>query len=440
MELFELYQKASAEKILKTGKVWMLVGVLVVALFTYNDIVNMDLGNLWYFRAITLITLLSFWVSTFFIKTYKFVLYHFSAALLSVLLMMIGMAVVIFTDSGYTNIDKMAITMGNVTAWLLVANIILGVRHIVFPFSIVILGAFIILMIFKGNISQQDLGYIITICTTGALALVTMHLQGKSNFKKFQYTSEIEANEKELLKKTKELEKVNSELKSFNFSISHDLKTPLRAANSFSQLISRDIKHQNYENLSKYTDFITGSVSKMNQLLEDLLHFSNIGSKEMSLKEVNMRDMVNSAWKDLSYVYGKMPKLSVKKLPNAVADAGLLEQVVTNLLSNAVKYSSLNPNAHVEVGAYMVVGETVYYVKDNGAGFDMEFKDSLFDVFKRLHTDREYEGTGVGLAIVKRIITSHEGRVWAKGKEGEGATFYFSLPNRDVKDFSLQAN
>jgi two-component system sensor kinase len=169
---------------------------------------------------------------------------------------------------------------------------------------------------------------------------------------------------------------------------------------------------------------------KMAQMIDDILAFSRAGRQEIAPAEVDMEESVRAALKDLEpAVAGRNIKLDIQPLPASHGDAPMLRRVWTNLLDNAIKFTRHQPDAVIEVGARAGEGETVYYVKDNGVGFDMQYSNKLFGVFQRLHGQNEFPGTGIGLAIVKRIVARHGGRVWAEGKVGQGATLYFALPN-----------
>ncbi|MBI3579299.1 MAG: GHKL domain-containing protein, partial [Ignavibacteriales bacterium] len=176
---------------------------------------------------------------------------------------------------------------------------------------------------------------------------------------------------------------------------------------------------------------LRASARKMGQLVDDLLAFSRLGRIEFDKIEIDMNRMVRSILQEERRPEPEKPfALIVKNLPPSWGSSAMIRQVLTNLISNAVKFSRTRPEPFVEIGARQSADETIYYVKDNGVGFDMRYADKLFGVFQRLHTTEEFEGTGVGLAIVHRIITRHGGRVWAEAALNEGATFFFSLPQR----------
>jgi light-regulated signal transduction histidine kinase (bacteriophytochrome) len=170
----------------------------------------------------------------------------------------------------------------------------------------------------------------------------------------------------------------------------------------------------------------------MDRLINDLLYFSKYGRAAISRSKISMELLVTEIWQDqLSANPDRMLELKKEPLPNAVGDENLIRQVLSNLISNAVKFSKRKETAMIEIGSNSNAKENVYYVKDNGAGFDMEYSNKLFGVFQRLHSESDYEGTGIGLAIVQRIVHRHGGRVWAEGAVGKGAIFYFALPNRE---------
>ncbi len=229
--------------------------------------------------------------------------------------------------------------------------------------------------------------------------------------------------------RTSQLEAANKELESFSYSVSHDLRTPLRAIDGFSKMLAKDLEGKLDQEEQRKFNVISENTRRMGLLIDDLLSFSRLGNQPMSLSRVNVQDLVNQVWEESRAITpDRKMELIIGDLPQASGDSALLKQVLSNLLANAVKFSRRKKPAIIEIGGKSEGKEIVYYVKDNGTGFDMKYYDKLFGVFQRLHSESEYEGTGVGLAIVQRIIYRHGGRVWAEGKIGKGATFYFSLP------------
>jgi two-component system sensor histidine kinase/response regulator len=232
----------------------------------------------------------------------------------------------------------------------------------------------------------------------------------------------------DLERKNAQLELTNKELESFSYSVSHDLRAPLRSINGYAQIIREEYAGLLGDEAKRLFQIIQNNAKKMGNLIDDLLSFARMGRKELIRLPVDMNKLVEPIIADVIKATGSKATIHVQPLLPVYGDPVLLSQVYINLVSNAVKYSAKKDNPEVEIGSFEKDNDHVYYVKDNGAGFDMTYAHKLFGVFQRLHTVEEFEGTGVGLAIVQRIVVKHGGRVWAEGKVDEGATFYFSLP------------
>ncbi|HET6990283.1 MAG TPA: ATP-binding protein, partial [Bacteroidia bacterium] len=224
-----------------------------------------------------------------------------------------------------------------------------------------------------------------------------------------------------------QLQLVNKELEAFSYSVSHDLRAPLRAVNGYAEMLSEDYGPQLDEEGKRILQAIKYNAAKMGMLIDDLLSFSRLGRKELQKTSIDMNELVEGVMIEIGKSITHRAEIKIGKLHKTKADYGLLHQVMFNLISNAIKYSSKEKNPVVEINSKEKSGEIVFSVKDNGAGFDMKYYDKLFGVFQRLHTQEEFEGTGVGLAIVQRIISKHRGKIWAEGKINEGAAFYFTL-------------
>jgi signal transduction histidine kinase len=235
--------------------------------------------------------------------------------------------------------------------------------------------------------------------------------------------------EQKVAERTQQLETTNKELESFSYSVSHDLRAPLRAIDGFSRILAEDYAAKIDAEGQHLLSTIIASTRQMGTLIDDLLAFSRLGRQEVKKQPVDMKKLAQEVFDELKAVN---PDRSIKfvlgDLPQVPADAGLVRQIWVNLFSNALKFTRHKQPAIIEAGAKVGPHEVIYYVRDNGAGFDMSFVDKLFGVFQRLHDQKDFEGTGVGLAIIKRIVTRHGGRVWAEGKVGEGATLSFTLP------------
>jgi len=235
--------------------------------------------------------------------------------------------------------------------------------------------------------------------------------------------------ERRIGERTSQLEFANKELESFSYSVSHDLRAPLRAINGFSQILSEDYGARVPEEARRHLDQIQDNAKKMGQLVDDLLNFSRLGRQALQKQQISPADLARQVLEEMHPEdQGRNVKVSIGDLPAVQADPSLLRQVYVNLISNALKYTRARPDAQIEIGATEANGDgTVYYVQDNGAGFDMQYAGKLFGVFQRLHRAEEFEGTGVGLAIVQRIIQRHGGRIWAEAEVNKGAKFSFTL-------------
>lgn len=232
----------------------------------------------------------------------------------------------------------------------------------------------------------------------------------------------------ELQQNLAQLEMVNGELESFSYSVSHDLRAPLRIANGYSSILLEDYGDKFDGEGKRMLNSLQGQVRKMNNLIDNLLEFSKLGRKDLKKSEIDAESLVETVLLELRQADKYKADIVSKSLPPMYGDRELITQVWINLLSNALKYSSKKENAQIEIGSRKEGNELVYYVSDNGSGFDMKYADQLFGVFQRLHKADEFEGVGIGLSIVKRIVTRHGGRVWAEAELDKGATFYFSLP------------
>lgn len=243
-----------------------------------------------------------------------------------------------------------------------------------------------------------------------------------------QRTAEIDKLNEELQANVQNLEVANKDLESFSYSVSHDLRAPLRSINGFAGMLVQKATNLD-EQSQKFIKVIMDNAQKMNQLIEDILAFSRTGRKEVTKEAVDMNALLQEVLTEVNIrERNERTELVAGDLLPAYADKHLMKQVLINLVSNAAKYASKKEKPVIEVGSYVKDNEQVYFFKDNGAGFDMKYYDKLFKVFQRMHSAEEFEGTGVGLAIVQKIVAKHGGRVWAEGEENVGATFYFTLP------------
>lgn len=254
---------------------------------------------------------------------------------------------------------------------------------------------------------------------------ITKYRKAEEEIRSFNYKLE-----RTVAERTAALEIVNKELESFSYSVSHDLRAPLRSVHGYINIFSEEYANRLDDGAKRLIGIIQENAARMGQLIDDLLSFAKLGRKELSRTKMSMLDLVSGVWEELIRSEGHREiKFTLAELPMAYADSVTMKHVWSNLISNALKYTKHNNTTTIEIGVIDEYddGFTTYYIKDNGAGFDMRYYDKLFGVFQRLHSQEEFEGTGVGLAIVHRIIVRHGGKIWAEGKPGKGATFFFSL-------------
>lgn len=228
---------------------------------------------------------------------------------------------------------------------------------------------------------------------------------------------------------SQKLETINRELESFTYSVSHDLRAPLRSIYGYSEILKEDYAAQLDEEGKKALNIVIRNADRMGRLIDDLLEFSRMGRKGVEKSNVNIQQMVENITNELaSHEKGRTLDFIIHPVEPANADAQMLRQVWVNLISNAIKYTQKIVRPVVEIGSIANEEKVTYYIKDNGIGFNMKYVGKLFEVFQRLHRADEFEGTGVGLALSKRIVQRHGGEIWAEAEENQGATFYFTLP------------
>jgi PAS domain S-box-containing protein len=236
-----------------------------------------------------------------------------------------------------------------------------------------------------------------------------------------------------VIQRTELLEAANKELEAFSYSVSHDLRAPLRSVHGFTKILLENYESQLDEEGKRICGIISASATQMGELIDDLLSFSRIGRSRLNPSEIDMKKMAKLIFEGMtSPTERKRIKMNIGRLPKAFGDVTLFGQVWTNLISNAIKYTSKNDLSEINIGSKVDGKMITYFIKDNGVGFDMQYAHKLFGVFQRFHSEAEFEGNGVGLAIIQRIILKHGGKVWAEGEVGKGATFYFSLPVQDI--------
>ena len=236
--------------------------------------------------------------------------------------------------------------------------------------------------------------------------------------------------ESRVIERTAQLEVANKELESFSYSVSHDLRAPLRAIDGFSRMLQEDYGDRLDDEGNRFLKIVRDNAKRMGELIDDLLNLSRLNRREMSRKSVSVNKLIQKILNNFTpELESRQIEFVIADLPDCQADISLLTQVWINLLSNAIKYTGKINNARIEIGFQIINEEIVYFICDNGAGFDMQYADKLFGVFQRMHLEREFEGTGIGLAIAQRIVQRHGGHIWAEAAVNQGAAFYFTIPN-----------
>jgi len=246
--------------------------------------------------------------------------------------------------------------------------------------------------------------------------------------------------EAKVIERTKQLVDANNELESFSYTVSHDLRAPLRSINGYASIVEKRYSANMDEDGKMFIQSILQNTIHMGHLIDDLLDLSRLGRKELSTNNVDMNTLVNEIIEDYEFNKKDNLKIKISKLLPAKCDASLIKQVWINLISNAVKYSQYKPEQIIDIGSNEKNGVVEYYIKDNGTGFDMQLYDKLFGVFQRLHTSEKFEGTGIGLATVQKIIRKHGQTIWAESILNEGSTFYFTLPKTTDNSLNIKAS
>ena len=284
-------------------------------------------------------------------------------------------------------------------------------------------------------ISGRSLGQIFTLGAILAILLAIISwILARVSVRRQQAEEDIQRLNGELEHRLVELGAINRELETFSYSVSHDLRVPLRAIDGFSSALAEDYSSSLGKEGQGYLERVRAGVKNMNQLIEDLLNLSRIGRRPMNRRIASLEDVAKEAYQSLEQKWAKRKvNFVINPLPSVLVDPGLLGIVFTNLFSNALKFTRNCADAQIEVGSKIKDGEEIFFVKDNGVGFDMKYADKLFSPFQRLHSQEEYEGTGVGLATVRRIIHRHGGRIWAESRPGSGTTFYFTLQGNGLR-------
>ncbi len=276
------------------------------------------------------------------------------------------------------------------------------------------------------NISEDAFRLILLMLIVVMVALLSERVERVRSLRKLN---------EELGEQAEKLADANDELEAFAYSVSHDLRVPLRAIDGFSRIMVEDYEDELDEEGIRLLNIIRDNTKKMGQLIDDILLLSRAARQDMNSTKIDMKSLAQSVYNDFSnQTENRNINLTIDELPVTYGDRALIYQVYTNLIGNAIKFTSKKDPAEIIVGYEDKKGEYVFFVSDNGAGFNMKYINKLFGLFQRLHSPEEFEGTGVGLTIVQRIVKRHDGKVWGEGEVNNGATIYFSLPKTKPKN------
>jgi signal transduction histidine kinase len=299
-------------------------------------------------------------------------------------------------------------------------------KRIIYPLQVVCMGCLILLKFYAFTPETSSLPHKIFYIfnSIGSSLLIILAI--------IFYKNIVHRNQLEILRKSEIIEDKNRQLDTFSYSVSHDLKAPLRALEGYSEILIKESGTLSEEERKRMLTVIAENVIKMRTMIDDLLKFSKTAKQEMRPEQIDMNVLVKEVIGDLRQEKNAHKvKFLIKDLAVARADRSMMKHAMSNLISNAIKYTRLKADPEIEIGMINKEGEEVYFVKDNGIGFNMDYSAKLFNTFQRLHSSKDYEGTGIGLSIVRNIIQRHGGKVWAEAKENEGASFYFTLPRKE---------
>lgn len=409
------------------GLVTAVLAFMILPFFYYTDRTELGLEGTLLWRGIGAAAAVFFLISLVFKPSPRQINTFHGITLTAYLIMMLGISGLVFTSSMYGVTEYFAVTTGTLTILAINTLVAQGARPIVM-WATGILTVVFIIGIFMGEI--KSMGWAASILILAVFSIFVLRGQHRQEKEKATYLYTLEEKEARIARQREELEDVNANLVGFNFAITHDLKGALRRAQSFTQLVERRLPLREKEEVADLFGMIKQNHDKIQEIIEGLTLLNKIGKSDLEPKIVDLDEMSDKVWKELGEDIVTDRKVEFQKglLGKVAGDEGLVWHVFHNLLSNAVKYSEKTELPKIEVGAFQDRGEKIIYIKDNGAGFPQQFASELGRPFKRLHSAHEFEGTGIGLAIVKQVVELHGGRFWGEGQEGKGATFYFSFP------------
>ncbi|MEO0473379.1 MAG: ATP-binding protein [Bacteroidota bacterium] len=407
----------------------------MLGLFMAQDALVLGLPDAWIWRVVGIIPLFAFLFLSFWIPDRKtdWAIPFNALILFGILLMMAGLCYQVFSSPITSLLHRSAVIAGLLTVMVACLIIASGARPQLTWMVPGILAVLSIALYLEGNQTEDTWSFLSNAYIIGILVVVFSRLQERTVFREFSNRYQLARQEVILAQQKSALERANSELEAYNYTVTHDLRNPLRGVIGSATLLMRRHKDEMSEDGQKWLAQIMSNASRMNELINDILRFAKLEREVIEGVSIDMTNLFRDAYHDIvEEADRKAIQMNIHPMRPALADASLIQQVANNLLSNAIKFSSKSEQPKIEVsGITFDDGTYAYMVRDNGIGFDPQDSEKLFTFFKRLHSQHDYSGTGVGLAFVKRILERHNGKIWADSKPGQGASFYFTLPAAD---------
>ncbi|MEM6345771.1 MAG: ATP-binding protein [Bacteroidota bacterium] len=425
------YLLESATKTLQAGTITAWLSLPVITGLMFQDHYLLGLSDIWPWRIIGIVPFVVFLIYRYFFsdRFIKLAILLNICNMAGILMMMSGIAFKVLIDESASLLNQYGVSVGLLTA-LFVCLIISGgtKKPLLFLIPMALIGTSLALFTLGGEIGIQRFGFLSNSYIVGILVILFALAQDRRQLREFLLKKKIQLREVQLSQKTEELEIVNQNLESFSYTVSHDLRGPIRNMLGLSTILNRKLNE--IGEAKEMTAAIIENAQKMNQLVEDILNFSKAINQPLKPQKLDMTSLFAEVYQELkSQEEERKVEFELDPLAAANGDPALIRQVVVNLVSNALKYTQNQAIAHIAVkGETNETGDYFYQIQDNGVGFDPTQIDNLFIPFRRLHEDTDFEGKGVGLAFIQKIVARHEGVIWAEGEVNKGATFCFTLP------------
>jgi len=428
-EYHKRYLEETGKRTLRVGTIAAVCAMAIIPFFYSLDIRELQLEGTLGWRLTGFLGAALFFLAYAYQNRPRVIILLNAVTLTACLIMMHGITFKIFTAQEYISEQEFGTTVGTMSVWMGVTLLAAGSRWLlgITGLTVLIVNGLCYTMVAQPHTP----GLVWSINMVALFVIITMYLQERQERKKSIFVYQLEEREERIAKQRESLKRINQNLVVYNFAISHELKTPLRSASTYTQLLAMELEKKGISLDSDYIKNITGSLKSGYQVIDDILLLSEIGEGAAQFTQVDLDDIVKDIWEEQSKLISKERHVNFRKslLGTLVADEKLMQHLFRNLLSNAIKYTGKQKEALIELEIASDNGYKTICVKDNGIGFDNSYASEIGKPFKRFHAASDFKGTGVGLTIVKQIISIHRGSFWAKGKENEGACFYCKFPH-----------